>query len=88
MEQVKTALRTLTMKVCQELDGQEIPKKSIRTVVYTPDAPPHVAMDFDRPAISDLRYSITIEYSIVMSVIEPIIRNAFKLRTWSPHHFE
>ena len=60
MEHVKVALRTLTMEVCHELDGQEIPKRPIWTVVYTPDAPPHVAMDYDRPAMSSLRYSLTV----------------------------
>jgi len=60
VEHVKAALRTLTMKVCHELEGQEIPKRPIWTVVYTPDVPPHVAMDFDRPAMSSLRYSLTV----------------------------
>ena len=76
MEQVRIALRSLTLKVCQALEGQEIPNKPVWTVVSPPDAPPHAAMDPDRPALSDLRISLTIgllrfpEYGAAADAIE------------------
>ena len=60
MEQIKNSLRSLTRAICAQLDGVQIPKRPVWTVVNPPDAAPHVALDVDRPALSDLRLSLTI----------------------------
>jgi len=60
VEQLKTALRSLTQTICRELEGQEIPKRPIQTVFNSPGATPHVALDFDRLALSDLYVTISI----------------------------
>ena len=60
MEQIKGLLRSLTQTVCRQLKGTEIPKSALWTVVDSPDAPPHVAMSFDRPVLSDLLLSLSI----------------------------
>ena len=76
MEQVRTAFRSLTMAVCQVLEGQEIPNRPVQTVVTPPAGPPYVAIDPDRPALSDLRYNLTIgllslpEYGAAADAIE------------------
>jgi hypothetical protein len=58
VEQFKIALRSLTQEVCRQLEGQEIPKKLVVTVDNQPT--PHVALDFDRPGLSDLRGTLSI----------------------------
>lgn len=76
MEQVRNALRSLTQEVCRQLEGQEIPKRPVWTVVSPPEAAPYVARDFDRPALSDLRLNLTIglfkmpEYKAAAEFIE------------------
>lgn len=57
MDEFKNSLKLLTQKICRELEGQEIPKRPVWTVV---DSPPRVALDVERPALSDLRFSLTI----------------------------
>ena len=74
--QVRTALHALTLKVCRDLEGQEIPTSPIWTVGRSPDSPPYVAMDPLRPALSELRTSLTLwlfsspEYSAVADAVE------------------
>ncbi len=58
MEQFKNALCSLTQEVCRQLEGQEVPKKLVVTVDNQPT--PHVALDFARPALSDLRLTLSI----------------------------
>lgn len=76
MEQVKSAFFSLARKICCELKGQAIPKRPIWTVVNPPSAAPHVAMDFERPSLSDLHVSLSIgllrmpEYGVVVEAIE------------------
>jgi hypothetical protein len=76
VEQVKSALRFLTQKVCRELEGQKIPKRPVWTVVNPPDTAPYVAMDVERPALSDLHINISIgllrlpEYETVAEAVE------------------
>lgn len=76
MEQIKDLLRSLTQIVCSQLKDTEVPKKNLWTVVETSDAPPHVAMDTDRPAFSDLIFALGIglshlpEYEAVAGAIE------------------
>lgn len=76
MEQIKNSLRSLTLEVCRRLEGQEIPKRPVWTVVNPPDAAPSVAIDFDRPALSDLRFNLTIgllkltEYGAAAEAVE------------------
>ncbi len=60
MEQFRNALRSLTREVCRQLDGVEIPKRPVWTVVNRSDTAPYVAMDVSRPALSDLRFNLTI----------------------------
>ena len=60
MEQIKDLLRSLTQTVCSQLKGTEIPKSNFWTVVDSPDKPPHVVMDVDRPVPSDLLLSLGI----------------------------
>jgi len=76
VEQLNTALRSLTRRVCRELEALEVSKRPIWTVVNQPDATPHVVMDDGRPALSDLGFSISIrllrrpEYEVVAEVAE------------------
>ena len=76
MEQIKNSLRTLTHAICGQLDGAEIPTRSVWTVVNPPNAAPHVALDVDRPALSDLRFSLSIgllqlpEYGAAAEAVE------------------
>jgi len=76
VEQLRSALRSLTQKICHELEGQEIPKRPVWTVVNPPDVAPHVALDIERPALSDLLFSISIgllrlpEYEVVAAAVE------------------
>ncbi|MBM3942548.1 MAG: hypothetical protein FJ316_06445 [SAR202 cluster bacterium] len=76
MEHLRSALRSLTHEVCRQLDGVEIPKRPVSTVVNRPDTAPYVAIDFDRPALSDLRFTLTIgllklpEYEAAADAIE------------------
>ena len=76
MEQFRTALHSLTLKVCRELEGKEIPQRPILTVVGPPDERPHVAMDPSRPALSELRGSLSLwlfsspEYGAVADAVE------------------
>ena len=76
MEQVENSLRSLTRGICGQLNGVEIPKMPVWTVVGPPDAAPHVALDAERPALSDLRYSLSIglgqlaEYKAVAAAVE------------------
>ncbi len=76
MEEIKDLLRSLTHTVCSQLEGAEIPKSTLWTVVDSPDAPPHVAMDLDRPVLSDLLFSLSIrllhlpEYEVAAEAIE------------------
>ena len=60
MEQVENSLRSLTRAICGELDGVEIPKRPVWTVVGPPDAAPHVALNAERPALSDLPFSLSV----------------------------
>jgi len=54
----------------------EIPKRAVWTVVDSTDTRPHVVMDVDRPALSDLLYSLSIglsrlpEYEAVAEAVE------------------
>ena len=76
MENTKDLLRLLTQKICNELEVIELPKSNIWTVVSPPDEPPHVAMDIDRPALSNLLPSLSMwllrspEYDAVAKAIE------------------
>jgi len=76
MEEFKAALRSLTERVCRELEGQEIPKKDIWTVIDTPKAAPHVALDVERPAFSNIRFGLSLglfrlpEYGAVSEAAE------------------
>ena len=76
MEQLKTALRSLTQRICRELEGQEIPKRPVWTVVNPPGAAPHVALDVERLALSDLRFTLSIgllrlpEYGVAAEAVE------------------
>ena len=76
MEQFEKALHSLTKRICSELGTTVIPKKPIWTVVYAPDAPPHLAMDPERPALSDLFSGISMallqlpEYDAVAEAAE------------------
>lgn len=76
MEQFKNDLRSLTQKICRELEGQEIPSKPVWTVVNPPGSAPHVALDVERPALSDLHFSITVglsrlpEYTAAADAVE------------------
>lgn len=76
MEQLRNALRSLTREVCRQLDGVEIPKRPVWTLVNPPTAAPYVAIDFDRPALSDLRFNLTIgllklpEYGAAAEAVE------------------
>ncbi len=63
MEQFKNALRTLTQRICRELEGQEIPTRPVWTVVNSPEGTPYVAMDVERPALSDLHGGLSIGLS-------------------------
>ena len=76
LEEFKAALRSLTEKVCRELEGQEIPKRPIWTVVNTSGAAPHVALDVERPVLSDIRFGLSLgllqlpEYGAVADAAE------------------
>ena len=76
MEQLKTPLRLLVQAVCRQLEGYEIPKRPVWTVVTRPEAAPYVAMDVERLAWSDLRFSLSIgllkfpEYGAVAEAVE------------------
>lgn len=76
MENIRDLLRVLTRKICSELEDIELPKRNIWAVVNSPDAPPHVAMDIDRPALSNLLPSLSMwllrspEYGAVAKAIE------------------
>lgn len=59
MEHFENALRSLTHEVCRQLEGIEIPKRQVWTVVNSTDGTPYVAMDVSRPALSDLRFTLT-----------------------------
>lgn len=76
MEQLKSAFRSLTQRICRELEGQEVPKRPVWTVDNSHGAAPHVALDVERPALSDLHYGLTLgllklpEYGAVADAIE------------------
>ncbi|MFC1937382.1 hypothetical protein ACFLWY_02335 [Chloroflexota bacterium] len=76
MEQLRSALRSLTQRICRELEGQAIPKRPVWTVVNPPGAAPHVALDVERLALSDLHVSLSIgllrlpEYGVVAEAVE------------------
>lgn len=76
MEEVRNTLRSLTQKVCHELEGVVIPTRPVRTVDDSPDTPPHVAIDPARPALSELSYRLTLgllglpEYNAVADAVE------------------
>ena len=76
MEQLKTALCALTHRICRDLEEQAIPKKPVWTVVNPPGAAPHVALDPERLALSELRSSLSIgllrlpEYGVAAKAIE------------------
>lgn len=76
VEQIKSSLRSLTHAICSQLDGAEIPKRPVWTVVASADAASYVALDVDRPAFSDLRFSLTIgllqlpEYGAAAEAVE------------------
>jgi hypothetical protein len=76
MEQFTTALRSLIRRICRELEGQVIEKKPVWTVVNQPGEAVHVALDVDRPALSDLRYGLGIgllrmpEYETVAEAVQ------------------
>lgn len=76
MEEFKAALHSLTKKVCRELEGQEIPKKPVWTVVSPTHAAPHVALGVERPALSDIRFGLSLglfrlpEYGAVADAAE------------------
>jgi len=76
VEPLKTALRSLTRRICRELEGQAIPKRPVWTVVNPPGAAPHVALDVERLALSDLHVSISIgllrlpEYEVAAEAVE------------------
>ena len=61
MKHVKSSLRSLTRAVCGQFDIVEIPTRTIWTVANSPDTAPHVAMDFSRPALDDLHFSLNID---------------------------
>ena len=76
MKQLKTAFRSLTQRICRELEGQAIPKRPVWTVVNPPGAAPYVALDVERLALSDLRFTLSIgllkmpEYGVVAEAVE------------------
>ena len=76
MEQLRNALRSLTLVVCRQFDGVQIPTRPTWTVVSSPDAAPYIAMDFSRPALSELRFNLSIgllqlpEYGTAAEVVE------------------
>ncbi len=75
-EQFKTSLRSLIQLICRELEGQEIPKRPIWTVVNPLGAAPYVALDIERPALSDLHFDLSLgllrlpEYGAVAEAAE------------------
>lgn len=76
MKQFKTALRSLTQEVCRQLDGMEIPKKPVWTVVNPVGSPPSIALDVERPSLSVLGSALSIgllkmkEYGVLAEVAE------------------
>jgi hypothetical protein len=76
VKQLRSALRSLTQKICLELDGVETPKRPVLTVVTPPGGAPYASWDFERPALSDLRFTLSIgllkmpEYGVVAEAVE------------------
>jgi len=76
VEQIRTILRSLTQRICQELEEQAIEKKSVWTVVNQPGIAPHVALDSERPVLSNLHRWLGIgllqlsEYTAVAEAIQ------------------
>lgn len=76
MEQIRTVLCLLTKRICGELEGLVIENKPIWTVVNQPGAAPHVALDGERPALSNLLFQISLgllklsEYTAVADAIQ------------------
>jgi hypothetical protein len=50
----------LTRVICNQLGSAEIPKRPVWTVVDSANAQPYAALDFDRPALSDLYFSLNL----------------------------
>lgn len=76
MQDFRNALLALTREVCRCLDGVEIPKTPVWTVDNSSGGAPHVAMGDPRPALSDLRFRLSIgllrlpEYGVVAEAVE------------------
>jgi len=76
VEQLRSALCSLTLAICGQLEGQAIPKRPVWTVVNPPGAAPYVALDVERLALSDLRFTLSIgllklpEYTAVADAVE------------------
>lgn len=76
MEQFETLLRSLTKRVCLELEGYKIVKRPVWTVVRPPGGVPHSALDTERPDFSEVHTRIGLvllglpEYSAVAMEIE------------------
>lgn len=76
MEQFRTSLRSLTQRICRELEGQEVPKRPVWTVVSS-GATLHLAY-VERPALSDLRFFYNVgllrlsEYGAVADAVENV----------------
>lgn len=78
MEQVKTVFRSLAQKICRELEGQAIEKKPVWTVVKQSGEAPHVALDVERPALSNLRFGLGVgllQLSEYVAVAEAVQNN-------------
>jgi hypothetical protein len=76
VEQLRTVLCSLTKRICGELEGLVIENKPIWTVVNQLGVAPHVALDVERPALSNLRLGIRVgllklsEYAAVAEAIQ------------------
>jgi len=76
VEQFRTTLRSLTQRICCDLEGQAIEKKPVWTVVNQPGVAPHVALDVERPALSNLLVGLRIrllqlsEYTALAEAIQ------------------
>ena len=90
MKQLKTAFRSLTQRICRELEGQVIPKRLVWTVVNPPGVAPYVALDAERPALSDLRFTLSIgllkmpEYRAVAEAIAKAKEQHLKVAAAKP----
>ena len=76
MEQFRIAISLLTQRICRELEGRTIGKQPIWTVVNQPGVAPHVALDTERPALSNLSLHLSVgllkipEYMTVAEAVQ------------------